>query len=49
LKPGTIRWKTVPVKKPFWTRLAKEAAVAGDVFTASRIVKSPQFVVIRTS
>ena len=43
-KPGTMRWKTVPSKKPFCTRLAKDAVVAGDVLTARRIVNEPQFV-----
>ena len=47
-KPGTIRWKIVPSKKPLRTRAANEAVTLGEVFWSSMIVKSPSLVFIST-
>ena len=43
-KPGTIRWKTVPSKKPASASETSDAVVFGACFGSSVIVKLPQFV-----
>ena len=48
-KPGTMRWKTVPSKKPLRASDTNDAAVFGEVFWSSRMVKAPQLVWISTS
>ena len=48
-KPGTMRWKTVPSKKPDSTSEANDAAVFGAYLWLSRKLNSPQLVCITTT
>jgi len=43
-KPGTIRWKVSPSKKPFFTSAANEAVVFGESFTSRSNENVPSFV-----
>ena len=44
-----MRWKIVSSKKPLRASATNDAAAFGEVFWSSRIVKSPQLVVMSIS